>query len=138
MNTIIAALCITMGAKTVALDTTHFTLAWTHSVAKTRWEEDYRLGQDGRLVLTEARIAGTGPGMEPPPHAQLRAGVWHYVPDLPPLPELRLTISPYTADYDLCWNGRCQKLTRILSAPLDPAVATITACAAATHPNTAP
>jgi hypothetical protein len=111
-----AALCLILGAKTVRLETTHFTLRWTHSIEKTLWEEDYVL-RDGRLALTEARIAGTGAGMEPPAGAVLREGMWHYVPALPPLPELRLSLSPYTADYRLCWAGSCRTLGKILDAP---------------------
>ncbi len=127
MSAAIAALCLTLGAKTVSLDTDRFTLGWTHSVAKTRWEEDYALRSDGRLALVEARIAGTGAGMEPPPNAVLRAGIWHYVPALPPLAELHLTFSPYTADYSLCWAGTCRGLGELLGAT-ETAVVTIRAC----------
>ena len=85
MSLAAAAICLMLGAKTVALPTDHLTLAWHHSVEKSGWEEDYLL-RGGRLVLKEARIEGTGAGMEPPPDAVLRGGWWHYVPRLGPNP----------------------------------------------------
>ncbi len=129
MTAVTATLCLILGTNTVSLPAERFTLAWTHSVEKTRWEEDYVL-RDGDLVLTEARIEGTGAGMEPPPGAVRRAGWWHYVPALPPLPALRLTLSPYTADYRLCWNGHCRALGEILHATGTTAVAVVEACRA--------
>lgn len=128
MSAAAAALCLVLGAKTVALPTDHLTLAWRHSVEKTGWQEDYVLRGD-RLVLKEARIESTGAGMEPPPGARFYDGWWHYVPRLPPLPELRLTLSPYTADYRLCWGGQCRALGAILGAAGETAVVTLGACA---------
>lgn len=95
---------------------TEFTLAWTHSVEKTAWEEDYRLAGD-RIMAVTARIAGSGAGMEPPPGAVLRQGRWHYRPALPPLDRLRLTRSPYTDGYRLCWDGACRSLDGLLGPP---------------------
>lgn len=129
MNAGAAALCLVLGAKTVALPTDHVTVAWRHSIEKTGWQEDYVVRGD-HLVLTEARIQGTGAGMEPPAGAVLRDGWFHYVPKLGPLPELRLTLSPYTADYRLCWNGQCRALGRILDATAETAVVVVRACAA--------
>jgi hypothetical protein len=102
-------------------------LAWTHSVEKTDWQEDYVL-RDNRLVLVEARIEGTGAGMEPPAGALLRDGLWHYVPDLPPLDELRLTLSSFTADYRLCWAGACHGLGALLGAAPAAAVVSVRPC----------
>ena len=93
-----------------------FTLTWTHSVEKVIWEEDYQIDND-QLLLIEARIEGSGAGMEPPPGARLRDGVWHYQPVLPPLPKLSLARSHYTADYQLCWLTNCQSLTKLLDPP---------------------
>jgi hypothetical protein len=53
---------------------------WTHSIEKIRWEEDWRI-EDGALHLVEARIRGSGAGMEPPAGAVLKNGVWHYRPN---------------------------------------------------------
>jgi hypothetical protein len=41
-----------------------FTLVWTHSVERTEWRESWRVTPAG-LVLTEARVKGSGAGMEP-------------------------------------------------------------------------
>jgi hypothetical protein len=70
-------LCIAAGALVTTLAVESFTLAWTHSIEKTRWEEDWRLA-GGRLQLVEARIRGSGAGMEPPAGAVLENGVWRY------------------------------------------------------------
>ena len=102
------------GALRAALPTSELTLAWTHSVEKTRWEEGYRV--DGqRLRLVVARIEGSGAGMDPPPDAVLRDGYWTWHPDAAPFTELRLTLSSYVADYELCWRGRCATLRRLLA-----------------------
>ena len=107
-------LCLTAGVLTAALAWDGFTLAWTHSIEKIRWEEDYAV-QGQVLLLTEARVRGSGAGMEPPEGARLdEQGVWHYVPKLPPLPVLRITQSAYTAGYELCHAGRCQVLPDLL------------------------
>jgi hypothetical protein len=103
------ALCIAAGGVVTVLALQTFTLAWTHSIEKVRWEEDYRI-EAGALRLTEARIHGSGAGMEPPAGAQLEHGVWRYTPALPPLPVLRLTQSPYAVGYWLCDDGRCAPL----------------------------
>ena len=102
-----AAICLVFGA-VLALPTDHLTLEWTHSVQKTLWQEDYRVEKSG-LVLSEARIAGSGAGMEPPPGAVLRDGVWHYRPDLAPLPALEIVESHFTAGYRFCWDGACHR-----------------------------
>ncbi len=115
MSAVAATLCVILGANMVALPTGRFTLVWTHSVEKTGWQEDYAL-RGGSLVLTEARIESTGAGMEPPPDAVFRRGWWSYKPHLPPLPELRLTLSPYTADYRLCWHSKCHALATLAGA----------------------
>ena len=74
------AVClIVAGVVRATLPTDHFTLAWQHSVEKTRWEESYRIDGD-RLRLTSARIQGLGAGMEPPPDAVLRSGWWTWKP----------------------------------------------------------
>ena len=122
-----AAICLFLGATVARLPTDHFTLAWTHSIEKIEWQEDYRV-TDGKLALTEARIKGSGAGMEPPPDAQLAGGWWHYHPKLAPLPELRLTISPYTADYRLCWNNACRELKAIVASADPIAVVSARAC----------
>lgn len=120
-------LCLAAAAITVALPLQSFTLAWTHSIEKIRWEEDYRItGQ--YLELMEARILGSGAGMEPPEGAVLKDGVWHYRPALPPLPSLRLTRSGYVADYELCADGKCRPLRDLVGTEAEAPVVDISPC----------
>lgn len=102
-------LCLAAGAVAAAIAADAFTLAWTHSIEKIRWEEDWRT-EGTSLVVTEARIRGTGAGMEAPPGAALENGVWRYRPSLPPQSSLRLTHSPHAAGYELCIEDRCSPL----------------------------
>lgn len=114
-----------------------FTLGWTHSIEKTRWEEDYRV-VDAGLALVEARIEGSGAGMEPPQGSVLRDGLWHYAPPRGTRvhDSLLLTISPYAQPYRICFDGRCRPLKELarLSEPF--AVVRVEPCdeALTTHP----
>ncbi|MEN3110125.1 DUF1850 domain-containing protein [Uliginosibacterium paludis] len=86
-----------------------FTLSWQHSVQRLRWEEDWQVaGQQLRLV--EARIQGTGAGMEIPPDAVLRQGSWHYRPPLAPQSRLTLANSIHGGQYRICEGKRCKTL----------------------------
>ena len=102
-------LCLAAGAVSAVLAVEGFTLAWMHSIEKIRWEEDWHI-EANALVLTEARIRGTGAGMEPPAGSVLKNGAWHYRPTVPPQKILRLTHSPYTSGYELCIEDRCRPL----------------------------
>ena len=106
-------LCLAAGAVAAALAIDSFTLTWIHSIEKIRWEEDWRI-EAGALVLTEARIRGTGAGMEPPAGAVLKNGIWHYRPQLPPQSVLRLSHSPHAGGYTLCTATLCQPLADLL------------------------
>ncbi len=55
------ALCLSAGALAASLAVQSFTLAWTYSIEKVRWDEDWRVGE--RLELVAARILGAGAGM---------------------------------------------------------------------------
>lgn len=101
-------------------------LAWDHSVEKTRWEERYRVDGDA-LVLVEASIAGHGAGMEPPPSATLRDGVWTWQPGTR-IAELRLTHSGYAHDYSLCAGGGCRALSALIGPAEDGAAVVVRAC----------
>lgn len=92
------------------------TLAWEHSVEKVRWEEDY-VARAGQLELMEARVKGSGAGMEVPEGAVLRDGWWHYKPATYGLEKLTLTRSTYAGDYQFCWAGVCRTLTKLLGPP---------------------
>ncbi len=106
-------LCLASGSLLAALPLTAFTLAWTHSIEKTRWEEDWQV-RGRQLLPVAARIRGSGAGMEIPAGAALKDGVWHYVPTLPPQGGLLLRHSPYVAGYELCADGRCRPLADLL------------------------
>jgi hypothetical protein len=103
-----------------------FTLAWNHSVQKTRWEERYRVDGSG-LMLIEARVLGSGAGMEPAPDAVLRNGAWTWRPRTP-VRELRLTRSGFVPDYTLCWRDRCTELGRLVGNTADGAVVVVRPC----------
>lgn len=121
-------LCLAAATLAVALPLQNFTLAWTHSIEKIRWEEDYRIvGQ--RLELVEARIRGTGAGMEPPEGAVLKNGVWHYRPALPLLERLTLARSSYVADYQLCWEGVCHPFADVAGTVESAPVVEVFPCA---------
>jgi hypothetical protein len=103
-----------------------FTLAWTHSVEKIEWQENWRIAGD-RLTLVEARVKGTGAGMEPPPEAKLIDGSWRWHPAVTPLAQLELRRSGSTADWRLCLPGEtCRVLGDLVPAAADPVV--LSAC----------
>lgn len=108
-----SGLCIAASSLIVFLPLQTFTLAWTHSIEKIRWEEDWRV-EAGRLQLVEARIRGSGAGMEPPAGAVLEKGVWRYTPQLAPLERLNLAHSNFTPGYELCTGGRCRPLAELV------------------------
>ncbi|WEX09370.1 DUF1850 domain-containing protein [Chelativorans sp. AA-79] len=104
------SLCILAGGKTAMVAASLFTLSWTHSVEKVEWRETWRVSPEG-FAIVEARIKGSGAGMEPPPDARFEHGWWIYVPVLPPLPELRLAASGATPSaWTLCAAGTCRTL----------------------------
>ena len=65
-------------------------------------------------------------GMEPPPDAVLRNGWYVYTPKTVQPARLMLTRSEFTADFELCVNGRCQPMGHWL--PSDGNVTEMTAC----------
>ncbi|WP_116474590.1 DUF1850 domain-containing protein [Zobellella maritima] len=108
-------LCLGTATAKVVLVTAGFTLSWMHSVEKITWQEHYRLDNQG-LLLTEARVQGSGAGMEPPPEARLQDGAWYWQPNIR-LPQVVLADSEFTADYTLCLDsGLCRPLSHWLPA----------------------
>ena len=103
------ALCMSAGAVSVTLFVHSFTLAWMHSVEKIRWEEQWKI-EGNFLQVTGASVRGNGAGMEPPPDALFKEGAWHYTPHVSPLKAVQLSHSPYTKEYELCFDGRCTPL----------------------------
>ena len=116
---------VVAGVVRATIPESSFTLAWEHSVQKTRWEERYAL-DGGELVLAEARVQGSGAGMEPAPEARLRDGWWTWHPATR-LPELRLSRSEFAGDYTLCWRDRCAGLGSMLG-DAERAVVVVRAC----------
>jgi hypothetical protein len=117
---------IVAGVVRATLPGPEFTLAWTHSVEKTRWDESYRLAGD-QLLLVEARVQGSGAGMEPPPDAWLRDGRWVWRPQSTHA-ELRLTRSTFTRDYTLCAEGRCADLGDRVGTTAEGEIVSVRAC----------
>lgn len=114
-------LCLTATGVVVALGIDAMTLAWDHSVQKIRWEEDWQQ-KGSTLVLTQARVRGSGAGMEPPPQARLHNGVWTWRPPIAPQAHVVLRRSGATADWRLCWEGHCQPLSAFVPLRVDPVV----------------
>ncbi|MCO5161227.1 MAG: DUF1850 domain-containing protein [Mesorhizobium sp.] len=117
--------CLIAGGKATAIALASFTLAWTHSVEKLRWEEDWALTEAGALQLVGARVKGSGAGMEVPDGAVLTNGVWHYRPSLPPQKALLLARSGMTdGGWEICAEDICVEIGRTTGAPAE-----IRACA---------
>lgn len=114
-----AVICVLAAGKTTVFAATAFTLAWTHSVEKTRWEEHWLVTSAG-LDIVEARVKGSGAGVDPPAGAMLSAGWWVWRPRMPPRQSLTLAASGATGEgWTLCAEGRCATFGK---GPADPAV----------------
>lgn len=114
-----------------------FTLAWTHSIEKQRWEEDYAVqagpgGAAPRLVALAARVKGSAAGMEPPPGAVLRDGWYRYAPQIASPEHLNLSRSEFVPDYELCTAEGCRPLVHWL--PSDGSVTQLSACRSSDSP----
>lgn len=130
----LAGICLALAATAataapVFLPARHFTLAWTHSIEKVRWEEEYavRPGPPPTLQALTARVRGSAAGMEPPPDARLEGGWYHYQPTSALPDALRLTRSEFTADFTLCVQGDCRPMGHWL--PSDGGITLLSACA---------
>jgi hypothetical protein len=113
------SLCIVGGGVAVQLAVASFTLAWTHTVERTEWRETWRV-EEGRLVLEEARVKGSGAGIDPPPEARLEGGFYVWRPNLMPLPAIVLRRAPQAGDWRLCAGDRCAPLGEWLGRHADP------------------
>lgn len=113
------SICLAAAALSISLGASEITLSWRHSVQKTRWEEVWRETPQG-LVIAEARIQGSGAGMDPPDGAKLIDGFWRWKPDLTPLREVVMRRSGATADWRVCVERRCRALDELLPADADP------------------
>lgn len=114
-------ICLVAGAVIVPLLSGTITLAWMHSIEKVPWEEDWRATPAG-LELVEARVKGSGAGMEPPPDARLVNGSYVWKPKLPPQAEVILRRSGATADWRICIGGACRPMEAYVPPNADPIV----------------
>ena len=112
------SLCLLSAGSTLLLSISAFSLSWTHSVEKVRWQEEWHISQAG-LELTMARVKGSGAGMEPGDDAVLTEGWWQWQPDLPPQKELRLAASGATGTgWTLCHTQACLELAAQAGEPV--------------------
>lgn len=112
-----AMLCIASG-KAIAVAAGVFTLGWTHSVEGIEWRERWAV-TDAGLVLQEARVKGSGAGMEPGDGARREDGWWIWQPQMQPLPQLVLAVSGATASgWTICDTGGCRELGRRPGEPI--------------------
>jgi len=112
-----AVICVLAAGKTTAFAAALFTLGWTHSIEKTRWEEEWRVTAAG-LELVEARVKGSGAGMEPAEDAVLRDGWWVWRPHLLPQQRLVLAASGVAgAGWTLCAAQTCYEIGAVAGEP---------------------
>ena len=106
---------------------TAFTLVWTHSIEKIDWQADWRARPAG-LELVQARVKGSGAGMEPPSKARLVNGWFQWQPKRPPMHEVVLGNSGAAGEWRLCHDGACQKLSGIIGHSIGTNVTILTVC----------
>ena len=121
------SLCLISAGVTKTLAIAAFTLVWTHSIEKVEWQEDWRIAPKA-LELMQARVKGSGAGMEPPPEARLVDGWFQWQPKRAPMPEVLLGNSGVAGEWRLCHDGECRTLSAILDHPVGPHVTTMKAC----------
>ena len=119
-----ALACLVAGATVVRLAAA-ITLAWTHSVQKSTWQEDWRATPAG-LVLDGVRVQGSGAGMEPPEGAVLEGSFYVSHPALAPQREVILRRSGATDDWRVCIADSCRPMAEFLPPEADPV--TLTTC----------
>jgi hypothetical protein len=111
------SLCLASAGVVKTLSVAAFTLTWTHSVEKVEWQEDWRVTPAG-LELVQARVKGSGAGMEPPPEARLIDGWFRWRPKRGVLPEVVLGNSGAAGEWRLCASGKCRTLSDIFGYPI--------------------
>ncbi len=121
------SLCLASAGVVKTLSVAAFTLAWTHSIEKVEWQEDWRVTPEG-LELVQARVKGSGAGMEPPAGARLIDGWFQWRPKRVPMPEVVLANAGVAGEWRLCGDGRCRTLSEIFERPAGADVTTMHAC----------
>jgi hypothetical protein len=116
-----SVLCLAGGGAVAKIVASAFTLVWVHTIEKTPWEEEWRI-DGGGLVLVEARVKGSGAGMEPPPEARLEDGFYRWTPARVVRESIvvRRSSAHNTADWTLCAAGACAPLGDLLPEDADP------------------
>jgi len=120
------SLCLASAGIVKTLALASFTLVWTHSIEKVEWQEDWRVGASG-LELVQARVKGSGAGMEPPSDARLVDGWFQWQPHLL-MPEVVLGNSGAAGEWRLCADGQCRTLSQIFGLPIGSNVTTMRVC----------
>ena len=121
------SLCLASAGVVKTLAVAAFTLVWTHSIEKTEWQEDWRVTAN-QLELVQARVKGSGAGMEPPADARLVGGWFQWQPKRAPMPEVLLGNSGAAGEWRLCSDGNCRTLSEIFGHPVGANVTTMRAC----------
>src|SRR2546423_14958681 len=121
------SLCLASAAVVKTLSIAAFTLAWTHSIEKVEWQEDWRVTSQG-LELVQARVKGSGAGMEPPPQARLVDGWFQWQPKRAAVPQLVLGNSGAAGEWRICADGHCRTLSEIFERPIRAKVTVMSAC----------
>ena len=121
------SLCLASAGALKTLALAAFTLAWTHSVEKTDWQEDWRITARG-LELVQARVKGSGAGMEPPLEARLVDGWFQWQPKRAAVPQLVLGNSGAAGEWRICADGHCRTLSEIFEHPIGANVTVMSAC----------
>jgi hypothetical protein len=120
------SLCLASAGVVKTLSLAAFTLAWIHSVEKVEWQEDWRVTPRG-LQLMQARVKGSGAGMEPPPEARLSNGWFQWQPART-VPEVVLGNSGAAGEWRLCSDGRCRALSDIFGHAVGADVTIMRSC----------
>lgn len=102
------------------------TLSWTHSIERVEWRETWGVRPSG-LSLREARVRGSGAGMEPGEGARLEAGWWVWQPAAE-VARLTLARSGTVEDYRLCLGDLCRPLTAWFSGLPESGSLALTPC----------
>ena len=121
------SLCLISSGVVKTLSLAAFTLAWTHSIEKVEWQEDWRVTSAG-LELVQARVKGSGAGMEPPADARLVDGWFQWQPKRAPMPEVVLGNSGAAGEWRLCADSQCRTLPDVFGHPIGANVTIMRAC----------
>jgi hypothetical protein len=112
------SLCVASSLKVVSYAVSLFTLTWFHSVEKVEWQEDWKI-INSKLKIIEARVKGSGAGMDPPENSKLIKGWWIYKPKISAKDELILATSEANIkNWSICFNGKCEELPKNENKPL--------------------